>query len=251
MKLDMTCPIEITKTEVLADDFGRCRGYIDIINVSEHPIRRIEGRAVWISDIGGELISSDVEFSGMKLIAHGRAQLTVPDDIPAAHSVEFRPYEIAFADFSRSWDSDDSDITEYRFVPAAPGPKLNRLRGIAGKDAVCYPEMRGQYWLCACGRLNYAAARVCVRCLRDRERLFAALEEGAERCAGAEWELFSKRLQRREQFRAKHAELRLQHERARQKKHERNIRIAVITLLGVLIILALVLIGILLGHIAF
>lgn len=46
VKIDLSCPIEITHTEVLSDDRGRCRAYIDIINVSSRPIRRIEGQAL-------------------------------------------------------------------------------------------------------------------------------------------------------------------------------------------------------------
>ena len=62
MKIDLTCPIEVTHTEVLSDDRGRCRGYLDIINVSEHPIRRMEGHARWLSETGALLSEVDVVF---------------------------------------------------------------------------------------------------------------------------------------------------------------------------------------------
>lgn len=245
MKLDLTCPIEINDTEVLCDDRGRCRGYIDIINVSDRPIRRIDGRVRWLGETGAELECVDVVFEGMRLISHGHAQLTVAGDIPAAHEIELTPTEIAFADFSTSWSAEDGEQTEYEFTPEPPGPRLDRLRSVAGEDAVCYPEARGRYWLCVCGRLNPGGSPTCARCMRGRERVFAALRDDAPR------DSFSGGLERRERFAARREELRIQYERASSRKRERRVRIFTITALSLLIVATLIMVGILLGYIVY
>lgn len=245
VKIDLSCPIEITHTEVLSDDRGRCRAYIDIINVSSRPIRRIEGHARWLSETGAELAQMDLVFEGMRLISHAHAQLTVAGEVPAAHDIALEPTEVAFSDFSQSWSTEDSELVEYEFTPEPPGPRLDRLRGIAGKDAVCYPEARGRYWLCVCGRLNPGGSHSCARCMRGRERVFAALREDGPRGD------FSNRLARRERFEARREELRLQYERANRRKRERRIRILTITAISVLIVATLIMVGILLGYIVY
>ena len=245
LKIDLTCPIEITRTEVLSDDRGRCRGYVDVINVCDHPIRRVEGRAVWLAEDGRELAQADVVFDGMRLIAQGHAQLTVAGEIPAAEGIELRFDEVAFADFSRSWSADEAEVVEYEFSPEPPGPGRDRLRGVAGPDAVCYPQRMGVRWLCVCGRLNPSARDSCARCLRSRERVFAALRESA----GQEWSGFDDRLRRRERLNARRNELHQRAERERRLKRERRVRIVVGALVALMSVGALLLVGILLGYI--
>lgn len=247
MKIDLTCPIEVTRTEVLSDDRGRCRGYLDIISTSDHPIRRIEGRVRWIGERGTELMSESVVFDGMRLVSHGRAQLTVAGEIPAAASIELVPSEVAFADFSTSWSDEDSDIVDYEFTPEPPSARRDRLRGIFGSDAVCYPKMRGRDWICVCGRLNPGDSQVCARCMRGRERIFAAMREQPP----GDWSGFAHRLERRERFEARREELRAQSERAQQVKRERRVRTIVSVLALLLVCGALVLVGVLLGYIVF
>lgn len=247
MKIDLTCPIEVTHTEVLSDDRGRCRGYLDIINVSEHPIRRMEGHARWLSETGALLSEVDVVFDGMRLMPHTRAQLTVAGEIPAADDIVFEPGEIAFADFSKGWTQDDSEVVEYDFKPEPPGPGRERLRGIAGQDAVCYPQMRGRDWVCVCGRLNPGSSHTCARCMRGRERVFAALREGA----GGDWGKFDTSLERRERLNARREEMRAQTARANSRRREKRMHIIVGVGVGVLIVAALLMIGILLGYIIF
>ena len=101
---------------------GAAGGILDIINVSEHPIRRMEGHARWLSETGALLSEVDVVFDGMRLMPHTRAQLTVAGEIPAADDIVFEPGEIAFADFSKGWTQDDSEAVEYDFKPEPPGP---------------------------------------------------------------------------------------------------------------------------------
>lgn len=247
MKIDITCPIEITHTEVLSDDRGRCRGYLDIINVSEHPIRRVEGCARWLSEVGLELGKADIVFDGMRLMPHTRAQLTVAGEIPAADDIAFEPSEVAFADFSATWTQEESEIIEYDFTPEPPGAGRDRLRNIAGADAVCYPQMRGRNWLCVCGRLNPGENHTCARCMRGKERVFAALSESDAGGHGS----FSTSFERRERFNAKREELRAQTARAKNRKREKRIRIFAGVGIGILIIAALLMIGILLGYIIF
>lgn len=247
MKIDLTCPIEITHTEVLTDDRGRCRGYIDIINVSEHPIRMLEGRAVWLSESGAELGEAEVVFEGMRLLPHAHAQLTVAGEIPAAADVSFEAAGASFSDFSHGWSTEDSELVEYDFTPEPPGARRDRLRGIAGPDAVCYPEARGRNWLCVCGRLNAGESHACVRCMRGRERMFVALCDGdSER--GGEWNMFSDRLERREQYRARRDAQRRRSMRASRRRRETRTHVALSVLIVLLVAAALLMIGLLLGE---
>lgn len=244
MKIDLTCPIEITRTEVLSDDRGRCRGYIDIINVSDHPIRCVNARAHWLGEAGNALADVELAFEGMRLVSHGHAQLTVAGEVPAAQDIALEPTEVAFADFSPSWSAGSSEPVEYEFAPEPPGPRLSRLRDIAGRDAVCYPEARGDYWLCVCGRLNPAASYSCARCMRGHERVFAALREDAPRRVPAG-------LERQAQYMSRREELRIQYERSNSRRRERRVKIFVTVALSALAVATLLMVGILLGYIAY
>lgn len=246
MKIDLTCPIEVIRTEVLADDRGRCRGYIDVVNVSERPIRLLEGRVMWLSTLGNGLAESEVVFEDMRLLPHAHAQLTVAGDIPAAEDVSFDVLSAAYADFSRGWSIEDSEIVEYTFTPEPPGPRRDRLRGIAGPDAVCYPEQRGRHWLCVCGRLNGKDSRACVRCMRGRERMFVALGEGND--AGGEWSMFSDRLQQREKYRARREAQQQSRVSARRRRRETRTHIALSVIIVLMVIAALLMVGLLLGE---
>lgn len=248
MKIDLTCPIEVAHTEVLSDDRGRCRGYLDIINVGEHPLRRVEGRAHWIGETGKTLCDADVVFDCMRIMPHTRAQLTVAGEIPAAADIAFEPTEVAFADFSRSWTQADSEIVEYDFTPEPPGQRRDRLRGVAGQDAVCYPQMQGSRWLCVCGRLNSAESHTCARCMRGRERVFAAL---CDTSPTDNWATFDRQLNRRERYEEKREEMRIQTARRQSRRREKRVRILVSVGVTVIVIAALLMIGILLGYVIF
>lgn len=81
-----------------------------------------------------------------------------------------------------------------------PGRELDRLRSVAGPDAVGYAREDDKVWLCVCGRANRTSDDSCLRCGRDRAHTvkaysFAAIdstlgrkermleEQTRERCA--------------------------------------------------------------------
>ena len=104
MKIDLTCPIEITRTEVLSDDRGRCRGYVDVINVCDHPIRRVEGRAVWLAQPQVSTVRNQRYFTAVITLA-----------TPSVFCVIIR-------DVAKLWSS------WYVRVPIAPGMSVKVAR---------------------------------------------------------------------------------------------------------------------------
>ena len=77
--------------------------------------------------------------------------------------------------------------------------------------------------------------------------MFAALREGA----GGDWGKFDTSLERRERLNARREEMRAQTARANSRRREKRMHIIVGVGVGVLIVAALLMIGILLGYIIF
>ena len=179
MKIDLTCPIDVLRTRVITDEQGGRRALLEVQNLTEHPVRRIEMGITW-RDADGYVIRNDmIKFSPIRIVARGRAQLNVIGGRFPARSVQASPHSVAFGDYSEGWDEDPERAIEYELKPEPPGPGLERLCDLVGPDAVCYPEKRGEYWLCACGRLNENDVTECPRCARGKERLFTILGRSA------------------------------------------------------------------------
>ena len=50
MIIDLSCPVEMRGYELLHDDLGRARAYIDLSNVSDHTLSAYRATARWSKD---------------------------------------------------------------------------------------------------------------------------------------------------------------------------------------------------------
>ena len=75
---------------------------------------------------------------------------------------------------STIWRRGNAPLTYYKSNALPGGRALDQLRFVAGKDAVGYPCVQDQVWLCVCGRANALESDRCCRCERRRDAVFAS-----------------------------------------------------------------------------
>ena len=81
--------------------------------------------------------------------------------------------KVWFAD-ATVWRRGNAPVVEYESNAIPSGRKLDQLRFVAGEDAVGYPQLQEQTWLCVCGRANDLKSDRCCRCKRGRDTVFAS-----------------------------------------------------------------------------
>lgn len=74
------------------------------------------------------------------------------------------------------WNKENTELKEIN-IPEISKEKLNNLKTIAGVDAITYPFEDEESWTCICGRYNKKNYKVCVRCKREKEKVFKEYNE--------------------------------------------------------------------------
>lgn len=169
--MDLSCPIELRRYELLSDDFGNIRAYIHLNNLSKKRITGYSCAISWYNAITRARITENIEVdmcaydagSQFKLV-HSTANVAKIDHVEMYFS------RVTFDD-ETEWKSGNGDLVEIGEQKLLKGAKLDRLREIAGEDAVQYPEIQKEYWRCVCGRINLLTDDECARCQRDRNNV--------------------------------------------------------------------------------
>jgi len=102
----------------------------------------------------------------------------VMDDLPFFHDARVSLQRVGFAE-GEPWVWNEDALMDCTPKLLAPGPQRSALMAVAGPDAVCWPERRQDTWACVCGRFNLRAWRICRRCRRARDDIFARYELNA------------------------------------------------------------------------
>ena len=66
------------------------------------------------------------------------------------------------------WRREERNVREYTPNTLPEGRELDRLRAVAGEDAMGYAREDDIVWMCVCGRANRTSDAKCLRCERDR-----------------------------------------------------------------------------------
>ena len=72
------------------------------------------------------------------------------------------------------WRREERNVREYTPNALPSGRELDRLRSVAGADAVGYAREDDTVWLCVCGRANRTSDDQCLRCGRERAKTLKA-----------------------------------------------------------------------------
>ena len=168
MIIDLSCPIELRGYELLHDDAGTVRAYIDLFNVSDLTVTAYSGTVRWSRDETQEDANDTVSVDQLAIPGGGRFRLSLSSSLVRyADRLEIYFSRVSFED-APDWTPKDGDLVDVGEQRALEGAELSRLRQTAGEDALMYPETQDNYWRCVCGRINPLNASECVRCRRER-----------------------------------------------------------------------------------
>lgn len=169
--IDLSCPIELRSYELLNDDFGNIRAYIRLQNLSKNSITGYSATINWYNALTRARVTENISvdhcmidpMSQFKLI-HSTLNRAKIDHVEMYFS------SVIYADGSE-WKPGVGDLIEIGEQRLLTGAKLDRLKALAGEDAVQYPQIQKEYWRCVCGRINMLTDDRCIRCQRDRNRV--------------------------------------------------------------------------------
>ena len=230
-RIDLTSPVEILACEMPKKDYAACE--LTLFNLSGDQVTSVEV-TLSLMDESGEEIARMVE-RGRSL--DGAPGQTFTMAVPAANMTRAKAWEATvekvWFDNNSIWRRSKNGLTEYEPNDLKPSNALNNLRTVAGEDAVGYPAEQGAVWLCVCGRPNENHAGQCVRCGREKAKVFRYCSKEAVEEALAKHE--SKLAEQGKQALAGSSDRQLE----REKKHKARMkkRIAIIAAVAAVIIL--------------
>jgi len=175
MKIDLTCPVELWQYTTPTQEHPEC-GFV-LNNLSDKVVISVQTTLVCYAE-DGELLFRQVErVQGLHAGAGERFNFTLlTSQWEGVKTIDLVIEKVWFDD-TTIWRRGSAPLKEYRSNALPPGRKLDRLRFVAGADAVGYPQEQENVWVCVCGRANDLHNDRCCRCERKRETVFAACSQ--------------------------------------------------------------------------
>ncbi len=171
--MDLTTPVELYAVEVLHDSTGRAQAYFTFLNCAVETLCSLYATITLLDDGGTGVGTFPLRCDGLQAVGHSRFTVCrAVDDMPAFSGARALVREAAFADGAR-WHIDESAVLDCTPPALTPGPDRIALIAVAGPDAVCFPQRRGNVWVCVCGRFNRMEWSACRRCQRGRDDTLA------------------------------------------------------------------------------
>ncbi len=172
MRIDLSCPAEILRIDPPTE--GNPYGILTLFNLTAD-------RAIVSCEVTLKLI--DAEGAERGRTVHRARALAGRPHTAFLMSVPLEPADQPVhgeATLDKVW-FEDNDVwrrnpeaeKEYESNVLAPGNELNALKFVAGENAVGFPSQQPGVWLCVCGRPNSNRDDICVRCLRQKDYIFA------------------------------------------------------------------------------
>ncbi|MBR5751251.1 MAG: hypothetical protein IKX84_02585 [Clostridia bacterium] len=175
MIIDLSCPIELRGYELLHDDTGSVRAYIDLFNVSDLTVTAYAGTVRWSRDETQQGANDTVNVDCLAIPGGSRFRLSLSSSlVKYADRLEIYFSRVCF-EGAPDWTPRDGDLVNVGEQHALEGAELTRLRRTAGEDALMYPETQDEYWRCVCGRINPLSLDECARCRRERSHVLTDL----------------------------------------------------------------------------
>lgn len=179
MLMDISCLTEFRKIEQVHFSDGRRLAYLTFLNESDETIIAISGRLTMMDENGHVIERRRISFKNLRVKPREAYVCNLAlDTYPAFEDAHMSVESISFL-MQDEWSMDPNQFINCRPPELDPGPEKNALVAVAGRDAVCFPEQRDQYWICVCGRFNKKEWNVCCRCNRLRQKVFREFNKGA------------------------------------------------------------------------
>ena len=226
MKSDLTCPVEVVSVAIQREnedtnENGQILCYIEFFNLSDKVIDSIQMNIICFdaedTRLGGRLVRAG---------AHGEPRerfngAFAPEHVDGVARVEALVEKVWYQD-GVIWRREERNVREYTPNALQPGRELDRLRSVAGADAVGYAREDDTVWLCVCGRANRTSDDKCLRCGRERAQTLKAYSFAAiDSTVGRKERLLEE--QTRENLR-RSSEQTVQEMKTEQKKRKKQTR---------------------------
>ena len=179
MIIDLSSPIEMRGYELLHDDAGTARAYIDLFNVSDDTVVSYTATARWANDASGCSANDYVCVDAIAIPGGGKFKLSLSTSaVKFADRLELYFSGVRFEN-GESWAPKDGELVDVGETLPLQGQELDILKQSAGEDALMYPETQDEFWRCVCGRINPLGSDVCARCRRERNYVLGELNRKA------------------------------------------------------------------------
>ena len=175
MIIDLSSPNELRGYELMHDDAGAVRAYIDLFNVTDDTVSGYNATVRWIRDETKEESGDYVSVDRIAIPGGGLFRLVLSNSaIRFADRFEMYFSRVSFENGS-VWEPKDGDLVDVTEFNPLEDEQLDRLIEAAGVDAVTYPETQDNFWRCVCGRINPLESELCARCRRERNYVLTEL----------------------------------------------------------------------------
>ena len=172
MKIDLTCPVELWQYAMPTEDDADCTFVMN--NLSDKVVVSVQVTLKCFDKEDAQLFSQTERIQGLKAGVGERFSIVLlPSQWRDVEGVDLVIEKVWFED-ATIWRKGNAPLTYYESNALPNGRGLDQLRFVAGKDAVGYPNVQEQIWLCVCGRPNALESDRCCRCERRRDAVFAS-----------------------------------------------------------------------------
>ncbi len=172
MRIDLTCPVELWQYAMPTESAAECTFVMN--NLSSKVVASI---MVTLNCYGKQdqlLFRQSERVQGLKAGVGERFSIVIlPTQWEGVEGMDLVVEKVWF-DGATIWRRGNAPLTQYTPNTLNNGRALDHLRFVAGRDAVGYPQVQEEAWLCVCGRANALESARCCRCERGRETVFAS-----------------------------------------------------------------------------
>lgn len=173
MKIDLTCPVELWQYAMPTENASECTFVLN--NLSSKVVTSVMLTLAAYDKENNLLFRQSERTQGLKAgVGERFTILFLPSQWENVESTDLTIEKVWFDD-ATVWRKGNAPLVHYTSNQLASSRALDELRFVAGRDAVGYPELQDQVWVCVCGRANHPEALRCCRCDRGRDYVFASL----------------------------------------------------------------------------
>lgn len=172
MKIDLTCPVELWQYAMPTEDGSECTFVMN--NLSDKVVTSVQVTMSCFDREDMLLFRQTERIQGLKAgVGERFSIMLLPSQWRDVEGVDLTIEKVWFDD-ATIWRRGNAPLTSYTPNNLPNGRSLDQLRFVAGKDAVGYPQVQDQVWLCICGRANPLESERCCRCERKKDSVFAS-----------------------------------------------------------------------------
>ena len=172
MKIDLTCPVELWQYAMPTDEHSECTFVMN--NLSDKVVVSVQVTLNCYDQQDQLLFRQTERVQGLKAGVGERFSIVIlPSQWNDVEGMDLVIEKVWFDD-ATIWRKGNAPLAVYTSNAIPAGRALDELRFVAGKDAVGYPQVQKEAWLCVCGRANALDSDRCCRCERRRDAVLAS-----------------------------------------------------------------------------